>query len=246
MGWEFALFVLVGFFAQMVDGALGMAFGIIASTSLIAAGTPPPLASAAVHAAEIVITGVSGTSHVLHKNVDWALFRRLAVPGVIGGVLGAYVLTGLSEEIVKPIVTVYLILMTVLIFMRVLAKVHRQWNVPIPLLGTAGGFLDAIGGGGWGPIVTSTLLASGDHPRGTIGTVNTTEFIVTTAISITFLTQLDLAQYGQVVLGLIAGGALAAPLAGYVIKKLPIRIALVLVASVISVLTVVNVVNLVA
>ena len=246
MGLEFALFVVVGFFAQMVDGALGMAFGIIASTSLIAAGTPPPLASAAVHAAEIVTTGVSGTSHVVHKNVDWTLFRRLVLPGVVGGIAGAYILTGLPEEIVKPVVTVYLAAMAVLIFMRVLAKTHRRWNVPIPFLGTAGGFLDAIGGGGWGPIVTSTLLASGDHPRRTIGTVNTAEFVITTAISITFLTQLDLAHYGQVVLGLIAGGALAAPLAGYVIKKLPIRIALVLVGTVLSALTVVNAVKLVA
>lgn len=246
MGLEFALFVVVGFFAQIVDGALGMAFGIIASTSLIAGGTPPAIASAAVHAAEVVTTGVSGTSHVAHKNVDWPLFRRLVIPGVVGGIIGAYILTGLPEEIVKPIVTVYLFLMAVLIFMRVLAKVHRKWNAPIPLLGTAGGFLDAIGGGGWGPIVTSTLLASGDHPRRTIGTVNTAEFIITTSISITFLTQLDLANYGQVVLGLIVGGALAAPLAGYVIKKLPMRVALVLVGSVLSVLTVVNFVNLVA
>jgi uncharacterized membrane protein YfcA len=246
MGLEFGVFVIIGFFAQMVDGALGMAFGIIASTSLIAAGTPPPLASAAVHAAEIVTTGVSGTSHVLHKNVDWSLFRRLVIPGVVGGIVGAYILTGLPENILKPIVTIYLAMMAVLIFMRVLARGHRRWKVHVPLLGTSGGFLDAIGGGGWGPIVTSTLLASGDDPRRTIGTVNTAEFIVTISISITFLTQLDLAHYGQVVLGLIVGGALAAPLAGYVIKKLPMRIALVLVASVVSVLTVVNVVNLVA
>jgi uncharacterized membrane protein YfcA len=246
MGFEFALFVAVGFFAQMVDGALGMAFGIIASTSLIAAGTPPPFASAAVHAAEVVTTGISGASHALHKNVDWSLFRRLVIPGVAGGIAGAYILIGLPEEIVKPIVTVYLALMAVLIFMRILARVHRRWNAPIPLLGLSGAFLDAIGGGGWGPIVTSTLLASGDHPRRTIGTVNTAEFIITISISITFLTQLDLAHYGQVVLGLIVGGALAAPLAGYVIKKLPMRVALVLVGSVLSALTVVNVVKLVA
>jgi uncharacterized membrane protein YfcA len=246
MGVEFGLFVVVGFFAQMVDGALGMAFGIIASTSLIAAGTPPPLASAAVHAAEMVTTGVSGASHVMHRNVDWSLFRRLVVPGVLGGIAGAYILTDLPEALVKPIVTVYLMCMAVLIFIRVLARAHRRWKVRIPLLGAAGAFLDAIGGGGWGPIVTSTLLASGDDPRRTIGTVNTTEFIVTISISITFLTQLDLAHYGQVVLGLIVGGVLAAPLAGYVIKKLPMRVALMLVGTVISVLTVVNVVNLVA
>lgn len=244
MGLEFALFVAIGFFAQIVDGALGMAFGVVATSSLIASGSPPVVASAAVHAAEIFTTGISGGSHIWHRNVDWSLFRRLIVPGVIGGCVGAYVLTGLPEEIVMPIVTIYLALMAVLIFLRVLAKTYRKWPVPIPALGFGGAFLDAIGGGGWGPIISSTLLASGDEPRRTIGTVNTAEFIVTLSISLTFLSQLDMTRYAAVVLGLIVGGAMAAPLAGYLVKILPPRIMLILVGTVISSLTVMNIVQM--
>lgn len=246
MGIEFGLFVAVGFFAQLVDGAIGMAFGVIASTCLIASGAPPSLASAAVHAAEIATTGVSGASHIFHRNVDWALFRRLVVPGAIGGAIGAYLLTGLPEEVVKPVVTFYLALMAVVILARAFAYLTGRWHAPIPLVGAGGAFLDAIGGGGWGPIVNSTLLAAGDRPRCTIGTVNTTEFVITTAVSITFLTQLDLDNYVHVVLGLIIGGGLAAPLAGYVTKVLPMRYALMLVGATVSALTVVNLVDVLA
>lgn len=244
MGDEILIFAVIGFLAQMIDGALGMAFGVIASTSLIAFGTPPALASAAVHAAEVVTTGVSGASHVWHRNVDWKLFRRLVVPGVIGGCLGAYVLTGLPEEVVKPLVTVYLAAMAVLIFIRVASRMRSRINAPVPLVGAGGGFLDAIGGGGWGPIVASTLLASGDAPRPTIGSVSATEFVVSLAISITFLTQLDLSRYGHVVLGLVIGGVLAAPIAGYLVKIMPTRLALTAVGVVSICLTAVNFVDL--
>jgi uncharacterized membrane protein YfcA len=238
---EIVIFAVIGFVAQMIDGALGMAFGVIASTSLIAFGVPPAFASAAVHAAEIVTTGISGASHVWHRNVHKALFLRLVVAGVIGGVLGAFVLTGLPEEIIKPVVTVYLIAMAVLILARV-----RGWNLkhnrpPTPVVGAAGGFLDAVGGGGWGPIVASTLIATGGQPRRSIGSVNLAEFFVTLAISAAFFSQIDLASYGRIVLGLILGGMLAAPLAGYFIRILPMRYALLLVGCVISALSVVNV-----
>lgn len=246
LSYQLLLFVGVGFLAQVIDGALGMAFGVIASTSLIATGLPPPLASAAVHAAEIVTTGISGASHVWNRNVDWVLFKRLAIPGVVGGAVGAYVLTGLPEEVVKPLVTGYLAVMAVLIFLRVLAKVKRRRNLPVPLLGLGGGFLDAVGGGGWGPITTSTLLASGDEPRCTLGSVNSAEFIVTLAVSLAFLTQLDVTRYGEIVLGLIIGGAVAAPLAGFLVRILPMRIALILVGTVLVALTAVNVVGVLA
>lgn len=244
MELDFALFVFIGFFAQLVDGALGMAFGVISTSSLIALGTPPAIASAAVHTAEIATTGISGASHIWHRNVNWALFRRLVIPGVIGGVVGAYVLTELPEEIVKPLVTLYLAAMAVMIFLRIAAKLRRRWEIPIPILGSAGAFLDAIGGGGWGPIVTSTLLAKGDEPRWTIGSVNTAEFVITIAISLTFLSQLDLSQHLTVIGGLVLGGALAAPLAGYLVKKLPQRLLLILVGAVIATLTLVNLVSL--
>ena len=240
MDLQLLTFVVIGFLAQMVDGALGMAFGVIASTCLMATGAPPAVASAAVHAAEIVTTGVSGASHLWNRNVDRSLFLRLVITGVLGGVLGAYVLTGLPEEIVKPIVTVYLAAMAVLIFLRVLGWSLRKWRPPVPVIGGAGAFLDAIGGGGWGPLVTSTLVATGDNPRRSVGSANLAEFFITIAVSVTFLTQLDLERYGKPVIGLIIGGALAAPLAGYLLRVLPTRTAMVLVGCVVASLSAVN------
>jgi uncharacterized membrane protein YfcA len=237
-------FIAIGFLAQMVDGALGMAFGVIASSTLMATGAPPAIASAAVHAAEIATTGLSGISHLWHKNVDRQLFWSLVITGMAGGVLGAYVLTGLPEPVIKPIVTVYLAAMAVLIIARVLGWKLKQWHPPTPMIGAGGGFLDAIGGGGWGPLTASTLIAGGDSPRRAVGSVNLAEFFVTVSISVTFLTQLDLAQYGKVVLGLVIGGALAAPLAGYLLRVLPPRMALILVAVVVAALSLMNLMRL--
>ena len=233
MDSEFALFAVIGFAAQIVDGALGMAFGVISSTSLIALGLPPALASAAVHAAEVVTTGISGISHLWNRNVDRGLFLRLLIPGILGGLAGAYVVTIVQEEYVRPIVTVYLAAMAILVFLRVAKRLPR-WQPPVPPIGATAGFLDAFGGGGWGPLASSTLMASGDVPRTTIGSVNSAEFFITAAVSVMFLTQLDLASYSKVVLGLIVGGALAAPLAGYLIRILPPRAALVLVGIVVA------------
>jgi len=244
MDGQVVVFVAIGFLAQLVDGALGMAFGVICSTSLLAFGAPPALASAAIHAAEIVTTGISGLSHLWHRNVERRLFLRLMLTGVAGGIVGAYVLTGLPDAIVRPVVALYLLAMALLIFARVLGWIRARRQLPVPALGGAGGFLDAIGGGGWGPIVASSLIATGEHPRRTIGSVNLAEFFVTVAISVTFLTQLDLGQYGPIVLGLVIGGACAAPLAGWLIRVLPTRTALVLVGCVVGTLSVVNIVGL--
>jgi uncharacterized membrane protein YfcA len=244
MDLEIAMFVAIGFFAQIVDGALGMAFGVIASSSLIAIGAAPAIASAAVHAAEIVTTGISGASHVWNKNVDRALFFKLVITGVAGGVVGAYVLIGLPEHVIKPIVTLYLAAMAALIFARVMGSRHTRWRPPVPIIGAGGGFLDAIGGGGWGPLTASTLIATGDSPRRAVGSVNLAEFFITVSVSIIFFTQLDLARYGKLVIGLVIGGALAAPLAGYLLRILPMRVALILVAIVLSGLTVMNLIAL--
>ena len=241
---EILLFVAIGFFAQLVDGALGMAFGVIASSSLIATGAPPAIASAAVHAAEIVTTAISGASHIWNRNVDRGLFLRLVVPGAAAGAVGAYVLTGLPEEVVKPVVTVYLAAMAVLIFARVLGWGLKRWRPPTPVIGAGGGFLDAIGGGGWGPLVASTLIATGDNPRRSVGSVNLAEFFIAVTVSATFLTQLDLARYGKPVIGLIVGGALAAPLAGYLLRIMPMRVALILVGVVVAALSVLNLARL--
>lgn len=244
MDLQLVLFILIGFAAQMVDGALGMAFGVIVSSSLIATGATPAIASAAVHAAEIVTTGISGASHVWHRNVDRALFLRLTVAGVLGGITGAYVLTGLPVEIVKPAVTIYLAAMAVLIIARLAGRTLLRWHPPTPLLGLGGGFCDAVGGGGWGPLVVSTLLARGDEPRPSVGSVNLAEFFVTVAISAAFFFHLDLADYGRIVLGLIIGGALAAPLAGYALRILPMRLAMILVAVVLTALCLYNLASL--
>jgi hypothetical protein len=161
--------MLIGFAAQLVDGALGMAYGQISSTLLISMGVPPAAASAGVHTAETFTTAVSGISHVAHRNVDWRLFFRIVVPGVIGGVLGAYVLTQIDADTAKPIVLTYLTALGLYLFYRGVMHRHteRQPKVVAPL-GLVGGFLDAAGGGGWGAIVTSNLLVQGSNPRKTI------------------------------------------------------------------------------
>ena len=249
---ELLMFIALGFFAQLVDGALGMAYGLIATTVLLSIGTPPALASASVHAAEVVTTGLAGSSHVWHKNIDWELFKRLAPAGVAGGIVGAYILTGLPETFVKVMITLYLMGMTLMITRRILrstksqegTKAQRERKLRTPIIGAGGGFLDAIGGGGWGPMVTSTLLARGDHPRSTIGSVSLSEFFLTVAISVTFILALDFGDYWQVVLGLIIGGALAAPLAGFLSKILAPRTLMIMVAIVISVLSVYSMVRL--
>jgi uncharacterized protein len=244
MDFQFLILIAIGFVAQMVDGALGMAFGVVASSSLIATGVAPAIASASIHAAEVITTAISGASHVWNSNVDRKLFFKLVITGICGGVFGAYVLTGLPENVVKPIVTIYLSAMSVLILGRVLGWKLDRWRPPIPLVGASGGFLDAIGGGGWGPLVVSTLIAAGDNPRTTVGSVNLAEFFVTLSVSAAFLTQLDFARYGQLALGLIIGGALAAPLAGYLLRILSTRVALILVGIVVAGLSLVNLAGL--
>ena len=237
---DLLLFILVGFLAQLADGALGMAYGLISTSVLLTIGLPPAAASASTHAAEVFTTGISGVSHLIHRNVNRRLFLTLAIAGVIGGVLGAYVLTGLPEKVIKPIVSAYLGLMGVI----VLAKAF--WGFPkqpptrgVAPLGVAGGFLDAIGGGGWGPLVVSTLLARGSQPRVTIGSVNLAEFFVTLSISIAFFVTLGF-EHLWVILGLVLGGAIAAPFAGWLVKKIPARSLMVLVGILIMTLSAVT------
>lgn len=233
----FGVFLLVGFLAQLVDGAVGMAYGVISSSVLLAFGVPPAQASATIHAAECFTTGASGASHLLHKNVDWKLLARLAPAGVVGGVAGAYILTGFDPTFIKAIVIAYLGVLGVFMLQRALREPreeppHLKHVIP---LGVIGGFLDASGGGGWGPVVSSTLMGRGHTPRYVIGSVNAAEFVVTVAISITFLGALmtgrftlegGLAQGGASLAGLILGGVAAAPLAGFVTKIAPARVLL--------------------
>ncbi len=221
---DFVLFVAVGFAAQMVNGAVGMAYGVSATTVMLSLGIPPATASASVHAAEVFTTGISGLSHWRFGNVQWSVVSRLAISGMIGGAIGAYVLTTLPVDLIKPLITLYLLLMGILIISRAIwselsSGEWPSWLVP---LGFGGGFLDAVGGGGWGPMVASTLLGRGMKARYTIGSVNAAEFFVTLVISITFLSTIGLALWPMIG-GLILGGAVAAPLAAFVAKTIPDR-----------------------
>ena len=204
----------------MIDGALGMAFGQISSTLLVSMGVPPAAASAGVHTAETFTTAVSGISHVAHGNVDWRLFFRIVIPGVIGGILGAYVLTQVDASTAKPIVLTYLTALGLYLFYRGVMHRHteRQPKIVSPL-GLAGGFLDAAGGGGWGGIVTSNLLVQGSNPRRTIGTVNTAEFFVTITISATFIATMGLKAFTTATAGLLIGGVAAAPFGAWIAKR---------------------------
>ena len=214
-------FIAAGFAAQLIDGALGMAVGVISTTLLMSLGVPPAAASAGVHVVETFTTGVSGISHVLHRNVEWKLFARLAVPGVIGGVLGAYVLSNIDGATVKPFVLAYLALIGVYLLYRGIRYPPPQKPARvIAPLGLIGGFLDAAGGGGWGPVVTGNLLVQGADPRRTIGSVNTAEFFVTASISATFLVTLGWKAFTLATLGLLIGGVVAAPLGAYMAKRL--------------------------
>ncbi|MCX7644135.1 MAG: sulfite exporter TauE/SafE family protein [Rhodobacteraceae bacterium] len=232
---SFLLFLAVGFLAQLVDGALGMAYGLVSSSVLLSFGVPPAAASASVHAAELFTTAASAGSHAWHRNVDWRLFWMLAPAGVISGIAGAYVLTSFDGDMLRPIVAAYLGAMGLFILWRFLrgwpSTVEHKARHVTPL-GAVGGFVDAVGGGGWGPVVTTGLIGAGGKPREVIGTVNTTEFFLTAAISLSFIVALatghwadagELADHGRAVAGLIVGGVIAAPLAGYVARIVPPR-----------------------
>ncbi|OYW85929.1 MAG: hypothetical protein B7Z20_08220 [Sphingobium sp. 32-64-5] len=228
-------FILIGFAAQLVDGALGMAYGVISSTLLIAMGVSPKHASAGVHAAETFTTAVSGISHIYHRNIDWRLFRRLAVPGVIGGVTGAYLLSNIDSGLIKPLVLIYLTAIGLWLIWRSTHVIHRARDPRVVApLGLVGGFLDASGGGGWGPVVTSNLLLQGGDPRTTIGTVNASEFLLTLSVSITFLIHLGWQSFTTATAGLLIGGVIAAPLGAMLAKHIAPNRLLLLVGMVLT------------
>jgi len=240
MDASLGIFVAVGFVAQLIDGAMGMAYGVTSTTFLLSLGVPPALASAGVHTAEVFTTLVSGLSHWRFGNVNWTLVKRLVIPGVLGGALGAYVLSSVPASAIKPYVAGYLLIMGVVIIFRAFRRVReREVHTKLIPLAAVGGFFDAIGGGGWGPIVTSTLVARGNNPRFTIGSVNLTEFFVTLAEAGTFFALIGLGNW-QIIVGLVIGGGLAAPLAAYVCRKLPTRALLLLVGMAIVALQIRN------
>jgi uncharacterized membrane protein YfcA len=236
---DILFYILVGFIAQMVDGAIGMAYGVMSTSVLLSFGVPPATASACVHAAETFTTGASGMAHWKLGNVDRRLIWRLAVPGAIGGAIGAYVLTNIDGDAIKPYISGYLLLIGIFIIYKAVHRKHSFVDEPpnnVTPLGLAGGFVDAIGGGGWGPIVTSTLLGQGNHPRYTIGSVNMAEFFVTLTISATFILTIGL-ELWPTILGLVIGGIIAAPFAALAAKHLPPKILMIIVGIVIMLLS---------
>ena len=234
--------VAVGFFAQMIDGALGMAYGITATTFLLSAGASPAAASASVHIAEVFTTGLSGISHVKLGNVNKSLFLRLLLPGIIGAILGAVLITQFDGEVLKPFISAYLLLMGLYILSKAYRHVkQRKEPKHIAKLALFGGFVDAAGGGGWGPVVTSSLLGSGSDPRTTIGSVNFAEFFLTITSATSFILLAGEPSTWMMVAGLVFGGLFAAPFAALLCKKLPARTLLTIVGCLITLISAYNI-----
>jgi uncharacterized protein len=237
--WELLAVVGIGFAAQVIDGALGMAFGVVSTSAMLALGMPPAQASAVVHTAEIFTTGASAASHIYHRNVDWRLVTRLGIAGVAGAVLGAWVLSNVDASVVRPYVAVYLSAIGLFILFKALRQFPTR-DAPagwVPPVGFAAGFLDASGGGGWGPVATSALVGSGHAPRMAVGSVNTTEFFVTIAAATTFFVELGASPLPSLV-ALIIGGVIAAPFGGWLVKRVSPRLLMILVGTLILVLAI--------
>lgn len=231
----------VGFIAQTIDGALGMAYGITATTFLLSTGATPALASASVHIAEVFTTGLSGISHVRFGNVNKNLFLRLLVPGIVGAVLGAILVTQIDGRVLKPYVAAYLLIMGVYVLSKAWRRVQVARHEPrhVAKLALFGGFVDAAGGGGWGPVVTTTLVSSGHDPRTTIGSVNFAEFFLTLSGAATFSLLIGSMAW-VLVAGLVFGGIFSAPLAAILCRKLRARSLLILVGLLITLLSAYN------
>lgn len=233
--------VAVGLLAQVVDGALGMAYGLTSTSFLIASGVSPAIASASVHVAEVFTTGVSGISHAKFGNVNKKLFLKLLIPGITGAVFGAYVLTNIDGKVIKPYISAYLLIMGLYILSKVFKTIKPATKEPkhVAKLALLGGFVDATGGGGWGPIVTTTLIGTGQDPRTTIGSVNFAEFFLTFGSAITFTVLVGFGPW-VVVSGLVIGGLFAAPFSAYLCSQFRTKTLLILVGSLISSISLFN------
>jgi hypothetical protein len=235
---DFYLLLAIGFCAQLIDGALGMAYGVLTNAALLTIGMPPAQASALIHTAEIFTTGASATSHIYHRNVDWRLVLRLGVTGVLGAILGAWILSNVDVAAARRYVYIYLLVMGLYILLKS-ARIAPARQTPAgwtPPLGFVAAFLDATGGGGWGPVLTSTLIGSGHAPRQTVGSVNATEFLVTVAAATTFFIELGASSLHYLI-PLVLGGVLAAPLGGWAVKRVPARVLMIAVGTLIVVLS---------
>lgn len=218
---EFLVFFAIGVFAQLVDGTLGMGYGATSTSFLLAYGVPPVVSSTAVHVSEMFTTGASALSHHRFGNINKKLVKHLLIPGVLGSITGAYLLSDVIDgDVIKPFIAVYMIILAVIIIRKALKKnIIKKKTKKLGVLAVFGGFMDSVGGGGWGPIVTSTLLGRGRNPRYTIGSVNAAEFAISFASGITFMLFGGIHGW-QVIIGLILGGVISAPLAAYLVNKI--------------------------
>ena len=219
---EFLVFFAIGVFAQLVDGTLGMGYGATSTSFLLAYGVPPVVSSTAVHVSEMFTTGASALSHHRFGNINKKLVKHLLIPGVLGSITGAYLLADvINGDIIKPFIAVYMIVLAVIIIIKKALKksIVKKKTKKLGYLAVFGGFMDSVGGGGWGPIVTSTLLGRGRNPRYTIGSVNAAEFAISFASGITFMLFGGIHGW-QVIIGLILGGVISAPLAAYLVNKI--------------------------
>jgi len=223
---SFYLFMLAGFLAQMVDGAVGMGYGVTSTSMLMSMGVPPAAISGSVHTAEIFSSAVSGYSHYRFGNVNKKLFKVLVIPGVLGAVAGAGMLVWMGDKygnLIKPFLAAYCMVLGFRILYQAYKRNKKNKKVKrAGWLAGAGGFLDSFGGGGWGPLVTSTLISKGRSPQYVIGSVSLSEFFVTLSSAMAFFVFIGITHW-QVIMGLMIGGAVAAPLAAKLAGKLPVR-----------------------
>jgi uncharacterized membrane protein YfcA len=235
---EFLIFFSIGVFAQLVDGTLGMGYGATSTSFLLAYGVPPVVSSTGVHVAEMFTTGASAISHHRFGNINKKLVRHLLIPGVLGSITGAYLLSDVIDgDLIKPFIAVYMILLACIIIRKGMQKnIIKKKTKRLGILASFGGFMDSVGGGGWGPIVTSTLLGNGRNPRYTIGSVNAAEFAVSFASGITFMIFGGVEGW-QVIIGLILGGVIAAPIAALLVNKIKRQPMMILVGILIIVLS---------
>lgn len=224
INYQFLFFVLAGFLAQMVDGVLSMGYGVTSATVLMSFNVSPVAMSAAIHTSEIFTTGISGYSHYKFGNVNKKLFKHLVIPGVIGAILGAALLIFLDDKYGKwlmPVIAVYAGFLGLKILIKAFQQPTKMKKVKrVGWLAGAGGFFDSFGGGGWGPIVTSSLISKGRSPKYTVGSVSLTEFFVTLSSAFTFFVTVGVGHW-NIVLGLLIGGSIAAPIAAKLAGKLP-------------------------
>jgi uncharacterized membrane protein YfcA len=242
---EFLNGFIIGIIAQAIDGAIGMAYGVTATTFLLSQGVSPAIASSSIHISEIFTTGASGLSHWRLNNIDKKLFLNLVFPGIIGGLIGVLILTNIDGNLLKPWISLYLVIMGIYIILKAFKKKIFTGKISakkITPLAFVGGMVDAVGGGGWGPVVTTTLLSSGHEPKTTIGSVNSAEFFITTATGLSFAIFIGISN-PEIIFGLILGGVLIAPFAAKITTKLPTKLLMFIVGTLITSLSLITVIK---